>query len=105
VRGFVQAARERAAATAAADEAEPQNRVRLYTTSWCPHCKRAKQWLTAQHVDYVELDVESNAWARREHRKLSPRGTIPTLDADGAVVIGFSPEQFQQALRRGGAQR
>lgn len=74
--------------------------VRLFTTSWCPHCSRAKKWLAAQHVEYVELDVEHDASARREHRRLNPRGSVPTFDADGEVVQGFSPEGYQAALQR-----
>ena len=51
-------------------------------------------------MDYAELDVEKNAWARRENLRLNPRGSIPTLDADGEVVKGFSAEEFQAALAR-----
>jgi glutaredoxin len=82
----------------------PANPVRLYTTSWCPHCKRAKTWLDNQHVDYVELDVESNSWARTEQLRLNRRGSIPTFDAYGEVVVGFDPQSYEAALQRG-AQR
>jgi glutaredoxin len=109
LRGLVGAVRDPAGTQAAADAAQaaqaPKIPVRLYTTSWCPHCTRAKKWLTAQHVEYAELDVEHDDWARREHRKLSPRGTVPTFDAYGEVVPGFSPEAYQSALQRGAARR
>ncbi len=99
----VRAQAEAHAAARASAEAEemPAAPVRLYTTSWCPHCKRAKQWLSAQQVDFVEVDVERNPAAAREHRKVSPRGTIPVLDANGEVVVGFSGDAYRQALDRG----
>jgi glutaredoxin 3 len=105
-RSAVDALRERMAAQAVADAAEaPKNPVRLYTASWCPHCVRAKAWLTAQHVEFAELDVERNAWAAREHRRLNPRGGVPTFDAYGEVVAGFDPQAFQAALQRGAARQ
>lgn len=75
--------------------------VRLYTTGWCPHCKRAKSWLAAQHIEYEEIDLERDPRARRAHRKLSPRGSIPTLDANGVVVVGFDEAQYRSAIERG----
>ena len=72
------------------------------STSWCPHCKRAKAWLDDKKVAYAEIDVEKSAAAARDHRKVSPRGTIPVLDADGEVVVGFSEGAFQAAIDRAG---
>ena len=103
LRGMVSSVRAERA-LAAADGA-PKSPVRLYTTSWCPHCSKAKAWLTSQHIAYAELDVESDRWARREHRRLNPRGSVPTFDAYGEVVQGFSPEGFQAALQRGAAKQ
>jgi glutaredoxin len=103
LRGVAQATASHGAQ--ATDDGAPRNPVRLYTTSWCPHCKRAKAWLTSQHVAYAELDVESDPWARREHRRLNPRGSVPVFDAYGEVVQGFSPEAFQAALDHGAAKR
>jgi glutaredoxin len=82
----------------------PANRVRLYTTSWCPSCAMAKAWLNGQHVDYVNLDVERDAWAWSEYRRLNPRGTIPTFDAYGEVVVGFDSRAYTAALARGSKQ-
>jgi glutaredoxin len=105
IRGTVKLMSDPAAAQAAVDADAPTNPVRLYTTSWCPHCSKAKAWLRAQHVEYAELDVEHDAWAHREHRRLNPRGSVPTFDAYGEVVQGFSPEGFQAALQRGAAKQ
>jgi glutaredoxin len=101
LRGAAAATGDRSRSAQAAGDGAPQNPVRLYTASWCPHCKHAKAWLKAQHIDYAELDVESDPWARREHRRLNPRGSVPVFDAYGEVVQGFSPEAFQAALARG----
>lgn len=91
-------ARESAEATPAG---VTDGHVRLYTTAWCPHCKRAKQWLDAQHVAYEEIDLEASPGARLAHRKVSPRGSIPTLDANGEVVVGFDAGAYRAAIDRG----
>lgn len=100
-RGYVTAfMAEREAEARAEDSDVPLDHVRLYTTPWCPHCNRAKQWLKAQHIEFDEVDLERTPTARLAHRKLSPRGSIPTLDADGEVVVGFDPDEYKTAIRR-----
>ena len=79
-------------------EAVPNAEVRLFVTSWCPHCKRARAWLRAHRVDYTEIDVESSSTARAEHRRLNPRGGVPTLAVRGKVVGGFSEEEYRRVL-------
>jgi glutaredoxin len=32
--------------------------VTIYTTSWCPHCRRAKAAFEQQGVAYQEVDIE-----------------------------------------------
>ena len=39
--------------------------ILLYTTSWCPFCRRAKALLTEKGVQWTEHDIESDP----AHRK------------------------------------
>lgn len=104
VRNIVRLVGERPAISAeprAAGEAESDAAaVRLYTTSWCPSCQQAKKWLKAQNIAYEELDVEKNAAARRDFRRINTRGTIPTLEANGEVVIGFNADAYRAAIHK-----
>jgi mycoredoxin len=93
------AARARADASAAA-AATNEAGVRLFVTSWCPHCQRAKAWMAQERVDYVEIDVEKVPGAAAELRRLNPRGGIPTLAANGEVVVGFTAEGYRAALAK-----
>jgi glutaredoxin len=72
--------------------------VTLYTTSWCPHCERARRWLQASSVSFTELDVERSESAKREMRRINPGGGVPTLDIDGKVLVGFNPQTAERAL-------
>lgn len=94
-RALAEAARDAEPAPAAATAS---GEVRLFVTSWCPHCKRAKAWLRANRVQFTEVDVEASPSARAEHRRLSPRGGVPTLAYRGKVVGGFSEDEYRRVL-------
>ena len=42
--------------------------------------------------------MQRDAAARREFARINRRGTIPTFDIDGQVVIGFSPTRVRAAI-------
>lgn len=95
-------ARARAAELAAAMERVP---IRMFTTAWCPACRQARAHLVEKRISFVEIDVEASPAARREHRTRNPRGSVPTLDVDGEVLVGFAPSQLQAAMRRAAERR
>lgn len=95
-------ARARAAELAAAMQRVP---IRMFTTAWCPACRKARAHLVEKRISFVEIDVEASPAARREHRARNPRGSVPTLDVDGEVLVGFSPGQLQAAMRRAAERR
>jgi glutaredoxin 3 len=53
--------------------------VVLYTTSWCPYCRRAKQLFDGKGVAYREVDVETVNGARAEMQARSGRNTVPQI--------------------------
>ena len=77
--------------------------VTIYTTSWCPACKKAKEWLRHQRVAFVERDLERQPDARGElTRKAVKAGFhergVPVLDAYGTLTDGFSSQTYAQLL-------
>jgi glutaredoxin 3 len=77
----------------------------LYTTGWCPVCRRAKAWLDANGLSYDDRDVDASSEDARALRRLNPRGSIPTFDVDGEVMVGFSEAGFVSVVRRAAASR
>jgi glutaredoxin len=75
-------------------------RIVVYTTGWCPHCKRAKAWMAENGIPYEERNIESSSRNAEENRKLNPRGSIPTFDVDGEVLIGFSEADLVAMIER-----
>jgi glutaredoxin len=83
--------------------------VVVYTTGWCSVCKRAKAWMAGQGIPYEERDIDRSSEYAQKMRSLNPRGSIPTFDVEGDVMVGFSENaliaMMQNAARRQAARR
>ena len=74
--------------------------VVVYTTGWCPHCREAKAWMKANGVAYEERDIEASSDNARQNRSVNPRGSIPTFDVEGDVMVGFSAPDLVAMIDR-----
>ncbi len=76
-------------------------KIVLYSLSWCPHCKQAKEYFAAKNIPYENRDVEQDEEARDTLLNKYQSNTVPliVIGNDEAVLKGFSPEMFEQALR------
>ncbi len=100
--------REVETAAPAAAEAPPSIdgvRVVVYTASWCGVCKRAKAWMAGQGIAYEDHDIEASSEDARRIRTLNPRGSIPTFDVEGDVLVGFSESSLLATMRRAAQRR
>lgn len=81
--------------------------IDLYGEGWCPSCRKARAWLDAQGIAYTYRDT-SDAENKRTMRALNPQSTIPTINIDGRILVGFSAHKMQstiQAAARARAER
>jgi glutaredoxin len=104
--GSAQPAEETAPDLADATSTAPHHgaaHVVVYSTSWCPACRKAKAWLKANGVPYEDRDIEASRTYAMQMRALNPRMSIPTIDVEGDVSVGFSAEWLEVALERHGA--
>jgi glutaredoxin len=80
-------------------------RVVVYTASWCPVCRRAKQWMAVHGIRYEDHDIEASRDDARAMRELNPRGSIPTFDIEGDVMVGFREGDLLAAMQRAARRR
>jgi glutaredoxin len=86
-----------------AEETKKRDRkVRLYSLSTCPICKRVKRFLESNDIESEIVDVDildsGEQWVKgKELRHYNPNGTYPTLVIE-EVVTGFDEETLKEAL-------
>jgi glutaredoxin len=73
-------------------------RVVLYSTDNCPHCNRAKVFLTREGIAFREMDVGRNPRARKELERLGARG-VPVLLIGESRLDGFDEQRFWRLYR------
>ena len=64
-------------------------RVKLYTTSSCPFCIRAKRLLEARGIPFEDIDVGNDDALREEIMQRTGRRTVPQIFIDERSVGGF----------------
>ncbi|WP_436500855.1 glutaredoxin family protein [Actinokineospora sp. HUAS TT18] len=76
------------------------NEVVIYSADWCGDCRRAKSWLVANSVPFVEVDVEHDEAARDRGVELAGgRKNIPVVVLpDGAVLVEPTNAELADAL-------
>jgi glutaredoxin 3 len=62
--------------------------VRVYTTTYCPYCVRAKQLLVKKGVPFREIDVSNDPETRDYLVKASGQRTVPQIFIGGRSVGG-----------------
>lgn len=70
------------------DRAKPDI-ITVYSTVWCPDCKRAKKFFGEQRLPYVNIDIEQDAEAMAFVEKVNDgKHIIPTIVfPDGSMLV------------------
>ncbi len=72
--------------------------VKVYSTSSCPYCHRAKDFLKENNVQFEDIDVGADPDAGKEMIDKSGQMGVPVIDIDGQIIVGFDKEAIEKAL-------
>ena len=72
--------------------------VKVYSTSTCPYCKMTKKFLDDNGIGYQDLNVGEDKAALDEMITKSGQMSVPVIDIDGELVVGFDQTQLKQKL-------
>ena len=72
--------------------------VPVYSTPTCGHCQAAKRFLRDRHVRFREIDVSKDARAEAEIARKTGRHSVPVIDVNGRLFVGFDPRRLAAAL-------
>lgn len=75
-----------------------QKKVTVYSTSTCPWCDRAKDYLRSKNIDFKELDVANDPQAMGEMIRLSNQMGVPVITVDEEVIVGFNRQRLEALL-------
>jgi glutaredoxin len=82
----------------------PQSGITMYSAAWCGVCKKARAFMKAQNLAFVEKDIEKDPAAAAElARKAQAAGVsasgVPVFDVGGRILGGFDPQALVAAAR------
>ena len=74
--------------------------ITVYGTPWCPDCKRAKQFLGEQRIQYHWVDIEQDAQAMTYVEEVNQgKRIVPTiLFPDGSTLVEPSNAELAEKL-------
>ncbi|UCG09846.1 MAG: glutathione S-transferase N-terminal domain-containing protein [Dehalococcoidia bacterium] len=78
--------------------AEPK--VVIYSTPTCPHCRRAKEYLTGKGIAYVDHNVAEDREKAREMIQKSGQMGVPVIVIGDEIVVGFDQPLLDKLLSR-----
>jgi glutaredoxin len=71
-------------------------KVTVYTTSWCPTCKYAKNWLNQNKVPYQEYDIEVSSENHQRYKEAGGVGKIPFIVVGNNKMTGFNEDLMRR---------
>jgi len=83
----------------AAASSPDQPKIVLYSTSWCPHCKEAKEYFKQNNIVYINRDVEEDSDAMEALTETYKSRAVPVIviGNDEKILKGFKQAEFEKA--------
>jgi len=75
-----------------------EHKVKIYSTPSCPWCNIAKQFLNKHNIAFEEIDVSQDMKAAQEVMEKSGQMSVPVIDIDNQLVIGFDEARIKKLL-------
>ncbi|MBA7563386.1 hypothetical protein ES708_05043 [subsurface metagenome] len=73
-------------------------KVVIYSTSTCPYCKRAKDYLSRKGIPFVDRNVAVDRDAAKEMIQKSGQMGVPVITIDNEIMVGFNQALLDKLL-------
>ncbi len=70
----------------------------VYSTDACPWCTVVKDFLKENNIEFEAKDVAEDEAAKAELMKKTGQLSVPVLDIDGTIIVGFDKDAISKAL-------
>jgi glutaredoxin-like YruB-family protein len=71
--------------------------VKIYALSTCPFCRKTKEFLNKNKIQFEEIDISVKENAQEMIKKSGQMGT-PVLNIDGKIIVGYDLPKIKKAL-------
>ena len=65
-------------------------RIRMYSTTWCGYCIRAKALLERRGLEYEEIVMDHDPEFRQKMLELTGHWTVPQIFIDDVPIGGYT---------------
>ncbi len=72
--------------------------VIIYSAPWCVWCNKTKEFLKQHKIEYKDVNIEEDKRAAEEMITKSGQMSIPVIEVDGKIIVGFDKEALRKAL-------
>jgi peptide methionine sulfoxide reductase msrA/msrB len=76
----------------------PEN-VKVYSTPHCHNCHEIKEFLSAKHVEFEEIDLASNDAARAMIIEKTGHLGAPIVQIGDEFIFGYDPKKMESLLK------
>ena len=73
--------------------------VTVYSTSNCPWCVKAKDFLSQMNVAFQAIDVGADKEAAKEIVEKTRQRGVPVVKVGERYIVGFDQEAIKSALK------
>lgn len=77
-------------------------KIVLYSTSWCPHCRAAKEYFTKNNIPFINRDVELDSEAMEVLTGKYKSQGVPVIvfGNDAEIMKGFDEKRFEKTVEK-----
>ncbi len=75
------------------------SKVTVYTSSTCPYCQMAKEYLKEREIPFDEKNVQTDKDARNELMAMGYTG-VPVICVDEEQIVGFDKNKLDELLNK-----
>lgn len=72
--------------------------VKVYSIPDCPWCIKVKKYLNSKSIDFEDINVQEDVAGKEEMISLTNQSSVPVINIDGNIVIGFEKEKLDSLL-------
>ena len=74
--------------------------IRVYSTSTCPWCTKAKEYLAKKGVSFETVDVSADREAAMEMVKKTKQMGVPVVQIGERYIVGYDTKSIDEELAK-----